>query len=62
MLSKIDGQIKEELYKALELLGAQSDLLGIVGSWGDTQDDEWVLNELRDWNERQASTRGGFAD
>ena len=28
MLSKIDGQIKEELYKALELLGAKSDLLG----------------------------------
>ena len=62
MLSKIDGQIKEELYKALELLGAESDLLAIVGSWGDTQDDEWVLNELREWNERQASTRGGFAD
>ena len=62
MLSKIDGQIKEELYKALDLLGAKSDLLGIVGSWGDTQDDEWVLNELREWNERQASTRGGFED
>ena len=42
MLSKIDGQIKTELYKALDYLGAKFDLLGIVGSWGDTLDDEWV--------------------
>ena len=48
--------------QGLDLLGAKSDLLGIVGSWGDTQDDEWVLTELREWNERQASTRDGFAD
>ena len=62
MLSEIDSQIKAELYKALDLLGATSDLLGIVGSWSDTQDNAWVLNELRDWNERQAFTRDGFAD
>ena len=53
---------KTELYKALDLLGAKSDLLGIVGSWGDTQDDEWVLTELRAWNERQEPTKGGFED
>ena len=60
--SGTDALIREELYKALKSLGARSDLLSIVGSWGDTMDDKWVLNALRDWNERQAFTRGGLAD
>ena len=62
IVEKTDAKIREELYRAMKSLGAQSDLLSIVGSWGDTMDDEWVLNALRDWNERQAFTRRGLAD
>ena len=40
------------LYETFVRLGARSDLLGIIGSWGDTMDDEWVLNALREWNRR----------
>ena len=61
-ISGTDALIREELQKALRTLGARSDLLSIVGSWGDTMVDEWVLDALRDWNERQAFTRRGFAD
>jgi hypothetical protein len=40
------------LYQAFERLGAKSDLLSIVGSWGDTMDPEWVLSALLEWNGR----------
>jgi hypothetical protein len=40
-----------ELYRALVLLGAESDLLGTVGSWGDSLPEEDVLANLKGWNE-----------
>ena len=40
------------LYDAFQRLGAKSDLLSIVGSWGDTMDPEWVLSALLEWNGR----------
>jgi len=43
------------LYSVFEQLGAESDLLGIIGSYGDTMPDEWVLEQLERWNERQAT-------
>jgi hypothetical protein len=46
----VSNQSPEELVGALRKLGAKSDLLGIVGSWGDTQEDESVLENLRKWN------------
>ena len=42
----------QQLYQTVKQLGATSDLLSIIGSWGDTMDDEWVLNALRAWNRR----------
>lgn len=39
-----------ELYQAARSLGAKSDLLGIIGSFGDTLDDDEVLRQLRRWN------------
>jgi hypothetical protein len=42
----------KDVYEALRKHGAKSDLLQIVGSWQDTRDDQWVLNELRRWNTR----------
>jgi len=42
--------IIDELYRTLVLLGAGSDLLGTVGSWGDSLPDQHVLAGLRAWN------------
>ena len=50
-MDEVTGQITQELYKALERLGAKSDLLGIVGSWGDSLPDQDVLQMIRAWNE-----------
>lgn len=47
--------MKDELYremiKAMQVLGAQSDLLSIVCSRGDTLNDAETLEELTLWNE-----------
>ncbi len=43
--------IMVEAYKAMEKLGAKSDLLGTMGSFGDTLSDEEVLDFLKMWNE-----------
>jgi hypothetical protein len=43
-----------ELYEALQKLGAKSDLLGLVGSYGDTLEDEEILDGLRKWNDLYA--------
>ena len=39
-----------DLYKNLEVLGADRELLAVVGSWGDTLDDDEVLVLLKEWN------------
>lgn len=53
------------IYDALEDLGADTHLLAVVGSWGDTLDDTHVLEQLRRWNRGKpaldrviATTRG----
>jgi len=46
---KITYQIISEIYQAVELLGGESDLLGTIGSWGDTMSDEDTLSGLRAW-------------
>ena len=47
----VNHEIVSEIYHALVLLGAESDLLGTVGSWGDSLCEEDVLYGLRCWNE-----------
>lgn len=49
--------IAVEIYRILERLGADSELLAIIGSWGDTRSDEWVLEELQRFNERADKKR-----
>lgn len=44
-------QIVCELYKAAEDLGASPCLLGLIGSWGDTLNDDDVLDGLKHHNE-----------
>lgn len=48
--ARLKPAIANELYKAIESLGAKSDLLQIIGSYGDTQPDSWVLDSLREYN------------
>ena len=46
----IEQQIRSEIYVAFELLGADRELLGTIGSWGDTLDDREILRLLKEWN------------
>jgi hypothetical protein len=52
----VKAEIAVEMYKAAEHLGAKSDLLRIIGSYGDTMPDEWVRDALSEWNARRART------
>jgi len=49
--SSPNREIVHELYRTLVLLGAGSDLLGTVGSWGDSLPEGDVLANLKGWNE-----------
>lgn len=49
-MTEIQYQIIREIYIALERLGAGIHLLGAVGSWGDTLEEEEVLDLLRNEN------------
>lgn len=46
----LKAQIANELYIAMERLGAGPDLLSIIGSYGDTLDDEEIFALLREYN------------
>jgi hypothetical protein len=48
--SQPNSEIVSEIYRTLVLLGAGSDLLGTVGSWGDSLSDADVLSNLTAWN------------
>jgi len=53
----VEDEIRSEIYRALELLGANRELLATVGSWADTLDDEEVLKLLKHWNESEETQR-----
>jgi hypothetical protein len=40
----------QKIYRALVPLGAENDLLGTVGSWGDSLPDGDVQANLKSWN------------
>jgi hypothetical protein len=46
-----------DLYPKLEALRADRELLAVVGSWGDTLDDEEVLDLLKGWNTAKGNAR-----
>lgn len=52
-VGRLEREIIGELYRSLVLLGAENDLLGTVGSWGDSLPDQDVLSGLRAWNKGQ---------
>jgi hypothetical protein len=45
-------KIASELYQAIKHLNGGGELLSIVGSYGDTLDDDDVLRQLQTWNVR----------
>lgn len=48
MTGKLKAEISLELYRAFERLGADSELLGPIGSWGEgIYGDKWLLEQLR---------------
>jgi hypothetical protein len=47
---RIRALSRAEIYDALEDLDADRYLLAVVGSWGDTLDDDQVLASLQRWN------------
>lgn len=49
-MTDLKPKIAGELYKAIEALGGSTDLLAIVGSYGDTLDDQDVLDALISYN------------
>jgi hypothetical protein len=55
LLASLRGASKRQLYDALELRGADRELLATVGSWLDTWTDDQVLAALREWNARAAA-------
>lgn len=48
--AKINLEIKSEIAKAVHLLGGQSDILCIIGSYKDTLPDADILQMLKEWN------------
>lgn len=47
----LTNDIIREVYRLVELMGGDSGILGIIGSWRDTMSDEDTLNQLRDHND-----------
>ena len=48
-----EGILIHQVFRALQELGAKPDLLSVVANYGNgAQNDEWVLDELRRWNDR----------
>jgi hypothetical protein len=44
--------IISQIYVAVERMGGNSELLALIGSWGDTLPDEEILECLQMYNER----------
>jgi hypothetical protein len=49
-LNDTQNAIVVELYSAVKKLGGKSDILCILGSWGDTLPEHQILKMLREWN------------
>ena len=61
LVASLRGASRRRLHGALELLGADRELLATVRSWQDGGTDENVLATLRAWNGRAAGDAFGAA-
>jgi hypothetical protein len=55
----IHRDIRDEIVRAFDLLGADSNLLTTLNSWGDSIDDAEVLRLLRVWNLEETQRLAG---
>ena len=46
------AQIARELYQAIKTIGGSGQLLSIIGSYGDTLEDDDILAMLKAWNDQ----------
>jgi hypothetical protein len=49
--------LQREIYQILDELGAPSELLAILGSWGDTLDGEETLSALQEHRRKGATSQ-----
>jgi hypothetical protein len=56
------AEISNELYEAARALGAQSDLLGPIGSWGDTREEIYIAFEHLDADPQLLGLLGSWGD
>jgi hypothetical protein len=52
MTPELKSRLASALYRVMERLGADFEVLAAIGSFGDTLDDEDVVDLLEDWLER----------
>lgn len=57
MSKRMARRIMKELYHCVEILGGDIDLLGAVGSYGDTLPDSEVLALLQDWRKKNGKKK-----
>jgi len=50
-MNGIHNKINRQIYLAMEKLGADPELLSIIGSYGDSQSDADILEMLEQYNE-----------
>lgn len=56
-MTQIETEIIREITLSLELLGATSDLLGVVASFKTTLPDAEVLSSIQTWNQTTRNIR-----
>jgi len=50
-MTDVDGELKEQIYRSMVLLGADELLLGAMASWRGGTPESDVLDDLRNWNQ-----------
>jgi len=51
--TNVMGEIMHQIYLAIQHFGGKSDILAIIGSYGDTQTDAQILEMLTQWNDKK---------
>lgn len=60
IMTQLEQSILDNLYKALEISGVDTDLLAVVGSWKDTLTETEVEAKLIEWVQKNDSETKDF--